>query len=519
VETFNKYYYIVTELKDTKRNQEDMVRAYGLDKHGGSPEQAKTRASELINLWNKYEPLIGTDPEQYGFPRNIRGLNPKDIFAWSRASKSTGTDELEALQNLESMLANLKKVQSQREQTKKEQDDYEIVYKSDMVTAYIPRSVGASCKLGAGTKWCTAATKSQNMFNQYTVDSGVTLYYIFTKHDGKYAVAVHPGDAGEMEFFDEEDNMMNREDLDKILRDHGVEQGIAAFIKFPEPEERLWELCRRYEAGSNNKKLSYDSYQDDQKLYDEIFNLSLQLSMSRKDVYRQLREENDIPDKAILSWKGWSWHMDGSGGSSSDTVSPNAIMFFFEKNLNPPGTMPDTNKQFQTMFMDTLMEYHDMLIRLGTKNSPREIHLDGSESQKKKVESWTETSNTLELIAGESKQDQLITYIKNHMNGEWPEIGDIVMEMILDRPDTSINQIQIVSLFRVVMRLKGGRWPEFEQEMKRYIEEQSKQGWTDQTANVLRWSNMYNSLAAGVIGSPDLIKYLPTYQDVIGNKS
>jgi len=69
------------------------------------------------------------------------------------------------------------------------------------------------------------------------------------------------------------------------------------------------------------------------------------------------------------------------------------------------------------------------------------------------------------------------------------------------------------------MRLKGGRWSEFEQEMKQYIEEQSKQGWTDQTANVLRWSNMYNSLAAGVIGSPELIKYLPTYQDVIGNKS
>ena len=240
--------------------------------------------------------------------------------------------------------------------------------------------------------------------------------------------------------------------------------------------------------------------------------------MSRKDVYRQLREENDIPDKAILSWKGWSWHMDGSGGSETDTVSPNAIMFFFEKNLNPPGTMPDTNKQFQTMFIDTLMEYHDMLLRLGTKNSPQEIHLDGSDSQKKKVESWTEISNTLELIAGESKQDQLITYIKNHMNGEWPEIGDIVMEMILDRPDTSINQIQIVSLFRVVMRLKGGRWPEFEQEMKQYIKDQSKQGWTDQTANVLRWSNIYNSLAAGVIGSPELIKYLPTYQDIIGSK-
>jgi hypothetical protein len=529
VEPFNKYFYIVTELKDTKRNQQDMVRAYGLDKYGGSPEQATARASELINLWNKYEPLIGTDPEEYGFPRNIRGLNPKDIFAWSRASKSTGDDELEALQNLEAMLANLKKVQAQREQTKQEQDDYETVYKSDMVTVYIPRSVGASCKLGAGTKWCTAATKSQNMFKHYTQDQGVTLYYIFTKHDGKFALALYP-DGGTIEVFDEEDNVMNREDLDKILRDHGMEGGIKTFAKVPEPEERLLELCKRYVGEIDKYKYDHDirhgennrNYNEGQiALYDDIINQSLQLSISKPDVYQKLRQETGMPDKAVLAWKGWSRYINdiGSPDDGADTVSQGAIMFYTEKHMNPAGTMPEANKQFQSMFIETLLEYHDMLLRLGSRGEPPGAWYDGDVNQKKKYEQWRETAGTLEIYAGEGKQDQLVWYIKNHMNGEWSELEDTVMEIILDLPSTSINQYQIASLFRVIMRLKGGRWHEFENAMKQFVEEESERGWTDESANILRWSQMYNSLAAGVIGSPELIKYLPTYQDVIGNKS
>ena len=387
IHTFKQYHQLINEVKDTRRNQEDMVRAYGLDQHGGSYDQAKARASELINMWNKYESLIGTDPEEYGFPRNVRGLNPKDIFAWSRASKSTGDGELEALQNLEAMLANLKKVQDQRERTKQEQDDYETVYKSDMVTVYIPRSVGASCKLGAGTKWCTAATKSQNMFDHYTQKQGVTLYYIYTKHDGKFALALYP-DGGTIEVFDEEDNVMNREDLDKILRDHGMEDGIKTFAKIPEPEDRLLELCKRYVGEVDKYKYNNRIYSEDQNVYDEIINQSLQLSITKPDVYRKLREETGMPDKAVLAWKGWSRYMNniGSPDDGADTVSQGAIMFYMEGHMNPAGTMPEANKQFQSMFMETLVEYHDMLLRLGDRSEPPGAWYDGDDNQKKKYE-------------------------------------------------------------------------------------------------------------------------------------
>ncbi len=39
-----------------------------------------------------------------------------------------------------------------------EESDYDIVHDNEYATIYRPRSTGASCKLGRGTKWCTAAT-------------------------------------------------------------------------------------------------------------------------------------------------------------------------------------------------------------------------------------------------------------------------------------------------------------------------------------------------------------------------
>jgi len=160
----------INEITDSKRNREALINAYGF--------KDDSEASQVITQWNKLESLIDSDPETFGFPRNVKNLNPKDIFSWSRASKQLGYDATEARENLLAMIENLKRVRQQRDTQKQEQHNYETVLSKNGVTVYIPRTEGASCKLGAGTKWCTAATKSQNMFNKYTKQDGVTLYYI-----------------------------------------------------------------------------------------------------------------------------------------------------------------------------------------------------------------------------------------------------------------------------------------------------------------------------------------------------
>lgn len=518
--TFKTFCRLVTEVKDTRKNREDMIRAYGLADHGGSPEQAASRASELINMWNKYESLIGDDPETYGFPRNVRGLNPKDIYAWSRASKALGENELEALQNLEAMLSNLKKVEAQRAQFKQEQNDYEVVYKSNMVVVYIPRSVGASCKLGAGTKWCTAATKSQNMFKNYTQDQGVTLYYIHTKHEGKYAVALYP-DQITMEVFDEEDNMLNVEDLDKTLRDHGVENGIKEIIKTIEVEDRLLELCQQYVGTIDKYKYNRDIYKEDQKTYEMIFNLSLELTMDKPDVYQRMRQQTGMPDQAILAWHGWSSYMNeiGEPDGEYDLINTEMVTFFLEKRLNPPGTMPETNKQFQTKFIETLIEYHDMLVRLPTtRYSPPGAWADGDDDQKRDYQKWNEMNGSLKQFLGENKQDQLRMYSKNHLDGQWEEFHEMVFQMIVDLPEIAImSELPIVHFFRFVMKEKNGRWHELEQALTDHIEDLVTSGnMNDDKAPILRFAHLYNTIAAGTVGSAKVTRYIPTLADVIG---
>lgn len=64
------------------------------------------------------------------------------------------------------------------------------VYEDNTATVIVPNDEAAACKYGANTKWCTAATKSKNYFNDYS-RSG-EMYIIIPKqpaHDGeKYQI-------------------------------------------------------------------------------------------------------------------------------------------------------------------------------------------------------------------------------------------------------------------------------------------------------------------------------------------
>ena len=217
--------YFLCEVKDTKRNREELIRAYGLMDH--APEHvAQSRAKELIDRFSKLEPLIDPTHDYFGLPG--KKYNPKDIYSWARVSKDMGYDKLEALQNFEAMLVNLGRLSDQKAQTKLSEKDYEVLVDNEWATLYRPKSMAASCKLGAGTKWCTAASQN-NQFDSYMAQ-GVVLFYAITKRqkfntaqavwppqpaggaratgedfkkEEKYAVAMYPG--GEViEFFDEE---------------------------------------------------------------------------------------------------------------------------------------------------------------------------------------------------------------------------------------------------------------------------------------------------------------------------
>lgn len=68
-----------------------------------------------------------------------------------------------------------------RQQARKEADierDADVAYKDSEWTVYVPKTYAASCKLGQGSKWCTASTESDYYYNYYLSAYPDSKYYI-----------------------------------------------------------------------------------------------------------------------------------------------------------------------------------------------------------------------------------------------------------------------------------------------------------------------------------------------------
>lgn len=113
-----------------------------------------------------------------------------------------------------------------KKEIKSRSKDYDRVYEDRDWIVIIPRTHEASCKYGAGTKWCTSAEDAGH-YKSYT-EIGITLYYIiskkFTKENRFYkmAVAVNYFDDG-MKCFDSLDDSIS---FEKVLEISGLNRSI-----------------------------------------------------------------------------------------------------------------------------------------------------------------------------------------------------------------------------------------------------------------------------------------------------
>lgn len=499
----------IDEVTDSKRNREALINAYGLDDD--------RQASDLIVKWNKYEPLIDPDPETYGFPRNIRNLNPKDIFAWSRAVNHSGTTPSEANAHLMNMLNDLQSVFDHRAKQKQQLDDYETLYSSDMLSVFRPNSEGASCKLGAGTKWCTAATKSKNMFDDYTKRKGAKLYYFHTKHEGKYALAVYP--TGETEVFDEEDNQVRLDDLMMTVRDHGAD--LRSIVKLPDVYESLKNMCDRYTKSISQSFPDESERVNSEQLAMDIIQKSNKLAQQDSAGFQKFRADTKQPDQALLSHRGQYHYSSPSGKfndkNGEDMIDFHAVTFFFSGGLNPAGSMPDTNRLFQRQVESTAINHMESVIKGYANYKPTDIQQSFGTSDMK-TQFVADIEDGLGLMSDAHNDSGLLTYTKRHMNGSWDELHNITLDIVAEQPDEVIGNKVTVGLVMFVMREKQGRWPELEQLVKDEIKLRSQQGWTEHNHRILKLSEFYNRSVTGLLGRPDIIKILPTYSDTIGNK-
>ena len=110
-------------------------------------EDARSTLKESLIMYYKLRERI---PERY-----------RDIGQYSSAS-----DFMNDVQALQSQYGKKEELPT---------GDYKKIYESKFGTAYWPLDQEAACYLGQGTQWCTAATRSENYFDQYNDVGGLII--------------------------------------------------------------------------------------------------------------------------------------------------------------------------------------------------------------------------------------------------------------------------------------------------------------------------------------------------------
>ena len=84
--------------------------------------------------------------------------------------------------------------------------DSETVFENDQVRIIVPKNEEAACYYGQGTRWCTAATGGNNMYNRYARDGDL---YILLPKQPKYDGEKYQLHFDSNQFMDEGDNYVD----------------------------------------------------------------------------------------------------------------------------------------------------------------------------------------------------------------------------------------------------------------------------------------------------------------------
>jgi hypothetical protein len=119
------------------------------------------KVKEYLRLFNKFINVIDKDKRDINKYKTVQDLYlaVKDF--------EENEDEIAT-----SKTSELKKIR---------EEEIDLVYSDSEWSVYVPLTERASCLIGKGTQWCTAADKSNNMFDHYNRDG--KLYVLINKDD------------------------------------------------------------------------------------------------------------------------------------------------------------------------------------------------------------------------------------------------------------------------------------------------------------------------------------------------
>jgi DUF971 family protein len=144
--------------------------------------------SKFVPLINKYEKL-----------KNTKKIKPEHAEI----------NKFNSLNDFWTMIDTYEEVQSKKDKKSVGQElidagEAKVVVDNDKWRIIIPKTEKASCYFGVNTRWCTAATKSQNRFDSYNSEGN--LYIILLKKENKRWQFFMSDDYSDFEFKDERDD-------------------------------------------------------------------------------------------------------------------------------------------------------------------------------------------------------------------------------------------------------------------------------------------------------------------------
>jgi hypothetical protein len=133
--------------------------------------------------------------------------------------------------------------------TKSTGRDVDRIFENDKVIIISPNTWEASCRYGAGTKWCISGHVKDHWDNY--INHGIKFYFIIPKRDRdkKYAVSVHVNGAAK-EVYDELDKIVDDDEFRNILRMYNIPG--ESFFK-NEMDWNKWLKQYKYEVRSDGR--------------------------------------------------------------------------------------------------------------------------------------------------------------------------------------------------------------------------------------------------------------------------
>lgn len=193
------------------------------------------------------------------FPTNPHALEVLELVKeFDRIGKNLEVKDLNQYPDIAELKGVIENYTS-KSQDKKIEGEAVKVYEDNRVLIIKPLSHKASCKYGAGTKWCTTQS-SPGYFDKYTSGRGQLFYLIFKGVDSSnkfYKIAIHKNGSEETWWDSVDNNMPHREvELIKVGLGKDVNTLIEKVYKssIPDPLRDIFknEYSTIYDGGQEN---------------------------------------------------------------------------------------------------------------------------------------------------------------------------------------------------------------------------------------------------------------------------